>query len=76
MNAAIKEPADSKVVERTQGKEIFVLPPEEGASRQSIAFTSNIKIVPFEYFSNKPHELIEHGIIQADPVLCTKLNLE
>ena len=76
VNAAIKELASSRVVERIQGKGTFVLSPEKGAGRQSIAFASGIKIAPFEYFSNKPHKLIEHGIIQAGPVLCAKLNLE
>ena len=42
VNAAIKELASSRVVERIQGIGTFVLSPEKGAGRQSIAFASGI----------------------------------
>lgn len=76
VNTAIKELAGVGVVERIQGKGTFVLASDKTDSKQSIAFSSGIKLVPFEHSSHKPHKLIEHGIIKAGPMLCAKLNLE
>lgn len=75
VNTAIKELANAGVVERIRGKGTYVLPPDKGTERQSIAFASEIKIAPFEH-AHRPHKLIEHGIIPAGPLLCAKLNLE
>lgn len=76
VNTAIKELAGSGVLERIQGKGTFVRSAGKETRQQSMAFASGIKIVPFEKSVHKPHKLIEHGIVQADSVLCAKLNLE
>lgn len=75
VNTAIKELSSAGVVERIQGKGTFVLAREGITKKQSLAFSSGIKLVPFEQSSHKPHKLIEHGIIKAGPVLCAKLDL-
>ena len=40
-----------------------------------MAFSGGIKIAPFEHSNNKPHRLLEHGVIKADAALCQKLGL-
>ena len=54
VNTAVKELANSGIVERVQGKGTFVR---------------------FEHSNNKPHRLLEHGVIKADAALCQKLGL-
>lgn len=76
VNTAIKELANARVVERIRGKGTFVLSPDRGGEKQSIAFASEIKIAPFEQSAHRPHKLLEHGIIPAGSLLCAKLNLE
>ena len=76
VSTAIKELANARVVERIRGKGTYVLSPEGGTDKQSMAFASQIKIAPFEQSVCRPHKLMEHGIIPAGPALCAKLNLE
>lgn len=76
VNTAIKELANARVVERIRGKGTFVLSSDAGVDKRSIAFASEIKIAPFEQSVHRPHKLLEHGIIPASPLLCTKLGLE
>ena len=76
VNTAIKELASAGVVERIQGKGTFILSPDKNGDKQPFAFASEIKIEPFEQSAHRPHKLLEHGIIQAGPVLCAKLNLD
>ena len=40
-----------------------------------MAFSGGIKIAPLEHSNNKPHRLLEHGVIKADAALCQKLGL-
>lgn len=76
VSTAIKELANARVVERIRGKGTYVLAPEGGTDKQSMAFASQIKIAPFEQSVCRPHKLMEHGIIPAGPALCAKLNLD
>lgn len=75
VNTAVKELANSGIVERVQGKGTFVrfVPGQSFAS--PMAFSGGIKIAPFEHSNNKPHRLLEHGVIKADAALCQKLGL-
>lgn len=75
VNTAIKELAGSGIVERVQGRGTFVrmIPDESPAS--PMVFAGGIKIAPFRHTSNKPHELLEHGIVKANPSLRQKLQL-
>ena len=76
VNAAIKELASSGVVERIQGKGTFVRAVDDASANQPMGFASGISIVPHEKASAKPHKLLEHGMIKADAILASKLNLQ
>lgn len=76
VNTAIKELSSSGIVERIQGKGTFVREVRQRGENQSMAFSGGIKIPSQQDLSNKPHRLVEHGIIQAGLVLCRKLGLE
>ena len=75
VNTAVKELANSGIVERVQGKGTFVRFVPGQSFSSPMAFSSGIKIAPFEHSNNKPHRLLEHGVIKADAALCQKLGL-
>lgn len=75
VNTAMKELAGSGIVERVRGKGTFVrmIPSEVPAG--PMVFAGGINIAPSRHTSNKPHELLEHGIVKAYPALREKLHL-
>ena len=75
VNTAVKELANSGIVERVQGKGTFVRFVPGQSFSSPMAFSGGIKIAPFEHSNNKPHRLLEHGVIKADAALCQKLGL-
>ena len=75
VNTAVKELANSGIVERVQGKGTFVRFVPGQSFSSPMAFSGGIKIAPFEHPNNKPHRLLEHGVIKADAALCQKLGL-
>lgn len=75
VNTAMKELAGSGIVERVQGKGTFVRMIPSEAPVHPMVFAGGIKIAPSQHTSNKPHELLEHGIVKAYPALREKLHL-
>lgn len=73
VNTAIKELAGSGIVERVQGKGTFVRALPGDAAARPMVFAGGIKIA--RYTAQKPHELLEHGIVKAYPPLRKKLQL-
>lgn len=75
VNTAMKELAGSGIVERVQGKGTFARMIPSKAPARPMVFSGGIKIAPSQHASNKPHELLEHGIVKAYPSLREKLHL-
>lgn len=75
VNTAIKELAVSGIVERAQGRGTFVRMAPDEAPPRPMVFAGGVKIAPFRRTSKTPHQLLEHGIVKADPSLREKLPL-
>lgn len=66
VNTAVKELANSGIVERVQGKGTFVRFVPGQSFSSPMAFPAASRSHPLNTPTTKPHRLLEHGVIKAD----------